>query len=198
VRKNLVSAVAGAALVLLIASGCQATPQDIAPDRAEAFQSRVLAVTTAVADGGFAAALESLTALQTELDAAAADGTLSFARHQRIEAAMDVVRADIQAAIEAQTVPAPEPEPEPEESTAPVEEEEATPAPETDAEKKAREAAEKAAEEEAKKAAEDKKKADEKAAEELKKAAEEAKKKAERDATSTPTPSIDDELEGDD
>lgn len=202
-RKNLRSAIAGAALVLLVATGCQATPPEIDPDQAEAFQSRVLAVTTAVADGGYAAALESLSALQGELDAAAADGSLTFARHQRITAAMDAVRADIEAAIAAQTpqpTPEPEPEPEPEESTAPVEEEEATPtpAPETEAEKKAREAEEKAAAEEARKAEEERQKAAEKAAEDLKKAEEEAKKRAEEEAKNTEVPVDGGEVDGED
>jgi len=192
VRKKLLSAFAGAALVLSLTAGCQTTAPDITPDQAEAFQSRVLEVTSAVAEGGWAAALGALTALEGELDAAAAAGDISFARHQRIEAAMTAVREDVQAAIDAQAKPEPAPTPTPERTTAPTEEEEATPAPETDAEEKAREADEKAAEEAAKKAEEARKKAEEKAADEAKKA-EEAKKKAEEDAKSTPTPTIDEE-----
>jgi outer membrane biosynthesis protein TonB len=180
VRKKLLSAFAGAALVLSLTAGCQSTALDIAPAQTEAFQARILAVTTAVAGGGYAAALEELTALETDLDAAAADGSVSFARHQRIEAAMNAVRADVQASLDAQN--APEPAPAPVEPTAPAEEEEAPPAPETDAEEKAREKAEKAAEEANKEAEEDRKKAEEKAAEDAKKAAEDAKKKAEEDA----------------
>lgn len=178
-RNKVISVVAGAALVLGLTTGCQATPPDITEEKAAQLQSQVLAITSAVADGGYAAALDALTALQTELDAAAADGSLSFARHQRIEAAMAAVRADIQAAIDAQAVPTPAPS-EPEETTAPVEQQ-PTPDTETDAEKKAREAAEKAAEDAAKKAEQ-----------EAKKAADEAKKKAEEDAkkaTETPQPS---------
>jgi type IV secretory pathway VirB10-like protein len=173
VRTRLLSVLTGAALVLSLTTACQATPPDLAADQAKTFQSRVLAITTSVADGGYAAALESLTALETELDAAAADGSITFSRHQRIEAALFAVRADIETAIAA-----PEPEPAPVEPTAPVEEEEVTPEPdtETDAEKKAREAAEKKAEEAQKKADEAAKKAAEKAAEEEKKAAEEAEK----------------------
>lgn len=184
-RKKLFSAFAGAALVLSLTAGCQATAPDITADQAKAFQARVLAVTSAVAEGGYAAALEALTALETDLDAAAAAGDISFARHQRIEAAITVVRTDVQGAIDAQAEPEPAPAPAPTRTSAPVEEEaeeEATPAPETDAEKKAREAAEKAAEEIRKAAEEAQKEADEKAAEEVRKAAEEARKAAEEDA----------------
>jgi outer membrane biosynthesis protein TonB len=183
VRKKFLSAVAGATLVLVLATGCQATQPDIAPDQAAAFQSRVLAVTTAVAEGGYAAALETLTALESELNAAAAAGDVTFARHERIEAAMTAVRTDIQAAIDAQSVPEPAPAPvTPVTPVAPREQDEATPTPtpdvETDAEKKIREAADKAA----KKAEDARQKAADKAAEEAKKAAEDAKKQAEEDA----------------
>jgi outer membrane biosynthesis protein TonB len=196
--KKLLPAFAGAVLVLSLTAGCQATPPDIAPDRTEAFQARILAVTSAVAEGGYAAALDALSALETELDAAAAAGSVSFARHQRIEAAMTVVRADVQAAIDAQAVPEPAPAPAPRKTAAPVEEEKATPDTETDAEKKAREAEEKAVEEANEKAEEEREKAAEKAAEDskkaeekAKKAEEDAKKKAEEDAEKTSEPSGD-------
>jgi outer membrane biosynthesis protein TonB len=183
VRKRLHSAVAGATLVLLLATGCQASPPELSPDDAKTFQSRVLAVTTAVSDGGYAAALEALQALETELDAAAAEGSVTFARHQRIKAALSVVRADVQAAIDAQAEP--EPAPAPVEPAPPAEDEgegegeEVSPDTdtETDAEKKAREAEEKTREAEEKAAEEATKKAEEteKKAEEARKAAEDAK-----------------------
>lgn len=173
---RLLSALACAALVLGLTTACQSPAPDIGADQATAFQSRVLTVSTSVADGGYAAALEELTALESELDAAAADGTVSFARHQRIEAALVLVRADIQAAIAAQTPAAPTETVAP---VAPVEESDDAPDEETDeetdAEKKAREATEKAA----KKAQEEADKAAKKAEEELKKAEEKAKKDAE-------------------
>ena len=182
-RKKLLASITGAALVLGLTAGCQAAPPDITPNQASAFQSQVLAITTAVADGSYAAALDALTTLETELDAAAAEGEISFARHQRVEAALAVVRADVQTAIDALQ---PDPEPAPVETTDPDddddEEEVAPPDTETDAEKKTREAAEKKAADEAKKAAEELKKAEKKAADEAKKKAEEAKKQAEKDA----------------
>ena len=188
-RTRLISVLACTVIVLGLTTGCSAAAPDITDEKAEQFQSRVLAVTSAVADGGYAAALEALTALQAELDAAAADGSLSFARHQRIEAAMALVRADIQAAIDAAAVPAPTPQ----ETTAPVQQQPAPePDTETEAERKAREAAEKAAE----KAAED---AAKKAEEDARKAAEEAKKKAEDEAkknTPSETPPSTEEPQG--
>ncbi|MBG6237245.1 cobalamin biosynthesis protein CobT [Mycetocola sp. CAN_C7] len=179
--RRFIQVCATAALIVGLTTGCQAAP-DIAAAQAEAFQSRVLAVSTSVADGGYAAALEELTALETELNAAASAGTVTFSRHQRIEAALVAVRADIQAAIDAATpaepvepTTAPDDDDEADEDEA--DENESEPGTETEAEKKAREKAEKAAE---------------KAAEDAKKKAEDVRKKAEedakKDAETTPTP----------
>lgn len=174
-RTRLFSAIASAILVVGLTAGCQTSAPDLGAEQAKAFQARVLTASSSVADGGYAAALEELTALETELDAAAADGTVSFSRHQRIDAALSAVKADLQAAIDAQA-PA-----EPAETVAPVvptDETDTPPDEETEAEKKAREATEKAAEEARKKAEE----AAKKLAEEQKKADEKAKKDAEKDA----------------
>lgn len=194
-RTKLFSAVVGTVLVLSLTTACQAPSPDISSEKAEQLQSRVLAVTTAVADGGYAAALEALTVLETELDAAAADGSVSFARHQRIEAALALVRQDVQAAIDAAAKPTPAPTPV--ETVAPVDEgddnddvEEDT---ETKDEKKAREAAEKALEDAAKKAEEERKKAEDEA---KKKAEDEAKKQAEDEKKSTETPQDGEEGDG--
>lgn len=106
-----------AATLLLLLAGCQTAPQDLSTDRAEQFQARVLAITTAVSDGSYAGALDELAALEADLNAAAADGTISFSRHQRIEAALSAVKADVQAAVDAEVAPAPAetPTPAPEE-----------------------------------------------------------------------------------
>ena len=84
-RTRLFSAIASAVLVVGLTAGCQTDAPDLGAEQAKAFQARVLTVSTSIADGGYAAALEELTALETELDAAAADGTVSFSRHSRIE-----------------------------------------------------------------------------------------------------------------
>lgn len=92
---------------LLVLSGCQSAPPDLSPDQAEQLQTRVLSITTAVADGSYPGALDEVAALEADLDAAAAAGTISFSRYQRIEAALATVRADVQAAIDAEVTPAP-------------------------------------------------------------------------------------------
>ncbi|MET0975316.1 MAG: hypothetical protein ABWX82_06585 [Leifsonia sp.] len=93
--------------LLVVLSGCQSAPSDLSPDQAEQLQTRVLSITTAVADGSYSGALDEVAALEADLDAAAAAGTVSFSRYQRIEAALATVRADVQAAIDAQVAPAP-------------------------------------------------------------------------------------------
>lgn len=189
-RTKLVSIIAGAALVLSLTTACQADSPDITSAKAEQLQSRVLAVTTAVSDGSLAKALELLIALEAELKAAAADGTVSKERQEQIEAAIAVVRADIQAAIDALAEPEPEPEPEP--APSPVEtvtpdDDADEPDTETKDEKKAREAAEKAIEDAAKKAEDERKKAEE----EAKKQAEDEAKKGEETPPATETPGSD-------
>ncbi len=84
-------------------SGCQNAPPDISADRAQQFQSDVLSISTAVAAGSLAEALDEVESVEAELDAAAADGTISFSRHQRIDAALAAVKSDLQAAIAAAT-----------------------------------------------------------------------------------------------
>ena len=88
-------------------SGCQSAPSDLSPGGAEQLQTRVLSITNAIADGSYPGALDEVAALEADLDAAAADGTISFSRYQRIEAALTVVKADVQAAVDAQVTPAP-------------------------------------------------------------------------------------------
>ncbi|MET1053502.1 MAG: hypothetical protein ABWX65_12765 [Mycetocola sp.] len=175
--RRFVRAALATALVIGLTSGCQAGTPDLGAAQAEAFQSRVLAVSTSVADGDYTTALQELTDLETELNAAAADGSVTFARHERIEAALVAVRADIQAAIDAatpaeETEPTTAPEDEPDEDEADEDEQDGSdPVTETEAEKKAREKAEKAAEEAQKKLEEAQKKAER-----------DAQKKNERDA----------------
>lgn len=187
-RTKLVSIIAGAALVLSLTTACQADSPDITSAKAEQLQSRVLAVTTAVSDGSLAKALELLIALEAELKAAAADGTVSKERQEQIEAAIAVVRADIQAAIDALAEPEPEPEPAPSPvETVTPDDDADEPDTETKDEKKAREAAEKAIEDAAKKAEDERKKAEE----EAKKQAEDEAKKGEETPPATETPGSD-------
>ena len=110
-RRSLPALVLAALLTVGTLTGCQSTAPDYGAETAEQFQATVLSVTQSVADGDLQTARATLVAFDTELDSAAADGSVSFARHKRIDAALDAVLADVDAAIVAQT-PAPEPEPE--------------------------------------------------------------------------------------
>jgi hypothetical protein len=102
-------------------TGCQSTAPDYDEETAAQFQLTVLDVTQAVADGDLQVARDTLISFDAELDKAAADGAVSFARHQRIDAALALVLADVDAALAAQA-PAPQPEvtPDPVSPTAPV------------------------------------------------------------------------------
>ena len=111
VTRHVPALLLGAVLTIGTLTGCQSTTPDYGAETAEQFQATVLSVTQSVADGDLQTARATLVAFDSELDSAAADGSVSFARHKRIDAALDAVLADVDAAILAQT-PAPEPEPE--------------------------------------------------------------------------------------
>ena len=103
--------------VLLVAStlllaGCASAPaadDPVAVDPAvsAALQSDVVEVANAGADGDYESALAHLDDLQSALDAAIADGSLTASKATSIQAAIDAVRADLT------ELAAPEPEPEP-------------------------------------------------------------------------------------
>ena len=116
-RGRVITLALGAILTVSALTGCQASPPDLNAETAEQFQSTVLSVSQAVADGDLQVARDTLVAFDSDLEKAAANGSVSFARHQRIDSALALVLADIDAAIAAQAPapePAPEPEPEPE------------------------------------------------------------------------------------
>lgn len=95
--------VAGVALALIVGagalSGCAAPAPDLDAAAAGQLQSRVLAVTQAAAAGDSPGALKQLDELTTALDTAAADGKVSFKRHQSIKSSIDAVRNDLNARI---------------------------------------------------------------------------------------------------
>lgn len=95
------------ATVLALSSCAPSTP---APDEAVAAQleQTVLAVTTAVADEEWAAAAADLDALEVQVDTAVAAGGLNADRAADIRAVIELVRAEIDAAL---SEPGPEPEP---------------------------------------------------------------------------------------
>ena len=109
-------ALAAASVTLALTGGmaaCAARP-DATAEQAQAYRAQVVTVAEYSAAGQYANARAALDALQVEVDAAVADGTLTGEREARIIEAIALVRADLDAAIAAATVPEPEPEPAPE------------------------------------------------------------------------------------
>jgi septal ring factor EnvC (AmiA/AmiB activator) len=81
-----------------VLAGCSTPARDLDPEAAQQLQAKVLTVSEAAAGNDPAAALKSLDELVVELDASAADGGVSFKRHQSIMKAVEAVRADLAAA----------------------------------------------------------------------------------------------------
>ncbi len=100
-------AFAGGVLALGL-TGCGGAAPELGADAAAQLQQRALVVTKAAAGSDPAAALTSLEQLASDLDAAAADGRVSFKRHQSITAAVDTVRADLKTALAAKKAKAAE------------------------------------------------------------------------------------------
>ena len=96
-------ALAGPLLMALLVAGSLAGCAGPAPEldgaAATQLQSQVRAVTEAAAAEDSPGALKLLDDLMTKLDAAAADGKVSFKRHQSIKASVDAVRADLNAKV---------------------------------------------------------------------------------------------------
>ena len=108
-------------VVVALLSGCAGPAADLDANTGRDLQSRVLVVANAAADGDTAGALAALDALEAQLAAAEAAGTVSATRAADIRAAIALVRADLSPAVE---TPTPTPEPssvEPTEPAAPVE-----------------------------------------------------------------------------
>jgi hypothetical protein len=106
------SALAGplltAALVAGSLSGCAGAAPELDGAAAGQLQSQVLAVTEAAAAEDSAGALTLLDELVTKLDAAAADGKVSFRRHQSIKTSIEAVRTDLAAKVAQQQAAAAE------------------------------------------------------------------------------------------
>ena len=108
-------------IVVALLSGCTGPAADLDASTGRDLQSRVLVVANAAADGDTAGALTALDALEAQLAAAEAAGTVSATRAADIRAAIALVRADLSPAVE---TPTPTPEPSsvaPAEPAAPVE-----------------------------------------------------------------------------
>ncbi len=94
-----------AAVLTLVLTGC-AGP-DLATTTAERLQADVVGIGTAAASGDLSAAVAAADALDTRLTAATDAGSVSADRAARIRAALERVRADLEAMmVPAQTEPA--------------------------------------------------------------------------------------------
>lgn len=82
-------------------SGCGPASPDLDPQTGKELQTRVLAVSTAAASADPATGVRTLDELADHVTRAAADGKVSFKRHQSIMKAIEAVRADLRAAIAA-------------------------------------------------------------------------------------------------
>lgn len=91
---------AGAALLLLLGalSGCAPSGQQLNAEAAQQLQSSVLAVTKAAAAGDFSEAVAALDALEELVTEGTASGAIDPGRSARIQASIDLVRADLKAA----------------------------------------------------------------------------------------------------
>lgn len=86
-------------MVAALLSGCAPTKTDIGTSTAKSLEASVMSVTKSAAAGEPAAALSALAALQAQLTRATASGALSADRQARIQASIDLVRADLTAVL---------------------------------------------------------------------------------------------------
>lgn len=108
-------AIAAASVTLALVGGLAAcaTESDATAEQAQAYRAQVVTIAEYSAAGQYANARAALDALQAEIDAAVAAGTVTGEREARIVEAIALVRADLDAAIAAATATVPEPEPAP-------------------------------------------------------------------------------------
>lgn len=109
-RSRFVLVAAGLLLTLTALVGCSGAQADLQESAAGRLQSSVLEVTTAAAAGNYETARLALNALQAHVLTAAAAGQVTAARSAEIQSAINLVQADLTAAIVAST-PTPTPTP---------------------------------------------------------------------------------------
>jgi ribosomal protein L12E/L44/L45/RPP1/RPP2 len=88
------AAVTGGFLVFSLAA-CGPAEPELGHDASKRLQSRVLTVTDLAAANDPAGALVALAELEEQLEAAGANGEVSFKRHQSIMTAIEAVRTDL-------------------------------------------------------------------------------------------------------
>jgi hypothetical protein len=94
-----IGVVAGVALAAAALTGC--APASIHADTSQALQQNVVTIADAAASGDVATALAEVDRLQQQVTAGIADGSVSAADGERIQAALDQVRADLLALVPA-------------------------------------------------------------------------------------------------
>jgi hypothetical protein len=90
-----------AGLAVAALAGCAPAAPDLDSKTGTELRAQVLAVSTAAANEDPATGLRTLDELAEHLTRAAANGDVSFKRHQRVMKAIDAVRADLRAAVTA-------------------------------------------------------------------------------------------------
>ena len=93
--------------VTLALTGCAAQEPDYDPKVADRLQAEVLEVSQLSAAADYSAAMLALAELEVELKDALARGAITAERYESVMAALNLVRADLQAAIDALTPPPP-------------------------------------------------------------------------------------------
>ena len=99
-----------ATLTLVLLSGCSRGASDIQPSTAKNLQTAVVTIAKSASSGNLTGALTQLTALESDLRQATAAGTVTGDRSARIQAAIEIVRSDIQAQLKS-LAPTPSPSP---------------------------------------------------------------------------------------
>ena len=84
---------------ILLLAGCASPGDGYSDETAQSLQQRVLAVTEAAVAADYPAARLRIDELRAAADDALARGELTEERHQSISSALDLVQADIDAAI---------------------------------------------------------------------------------------------------
>jgi hypothetical protein len=105
-RQRIALGLVASGIAAAAAVGCSPVPPDLDPAASRELQSRVLAVTSAAASGDPATGLRALDELVDHVTRAAADGEVSFKRHQSIMKAVETVRPDLRSAVAAKAASA--------------------------------------------------------------------------------------------
>ena len=98
---------AAAAALAVVLAGCGPSPAGLDADTARELQSTVAEVRQTAGGGDFASALAALDRLTADVERGAGEGRIGAERKARISEAIALVRADVQAQLDAaQTPPA--------------------------------------------------------------------------------------------